>query len=349
MCNIAGYIGNKQAAPILLEMMKKQEVYDAGGSAGIATIHEGKLYYKKFLGNAKEFEKQVDLSELPGTIGIAHVRPSRTYLEHSHPYISLNGKLAMVSNGTTPYDEEMIEKRNIITNDLYDKGYDFVTKHTAETSSFPQLRSGEYISALDVVVNLAQEYIKNGYHPLHAQTKALDDMYSERVGCMINADEPDYIGVVRLSRPMEILMADGESYIATTRFGFPEDAVGDVYSLPVQHCCKVTKDGFTVMPYKAQTDTVAEITPVTYIKAYQKVEEMLKNASKENPIIYDDVELTMCKMEELWDEKHKISQYAKVGYDILWQIYKEGRLKSFIAPQQKPAGWSRDVISMYID
>lgn len=349
MCNIAGYIGDKQAAPILLEMLKNQEIYDAGGSAGIATIHEGKLYYKKFLGNAKELEKEIDFSELPGTIGIAHVRPARTYLSHSHPYVSLNRKLAMVSNGTTPYDEELIERRNKFTNDLYEKGYDFETKHIAETSSFPQLKSGEYISAMDVVVNLAQEYIKNGYAPLHAQTKALDDMYSERVGCMINADEPDYIGVVRLSRPMEILMAEGETYIATTRFGFPGDVKGDVYSLPVQHCCKVTRSGFEVMPYKAETDTVAEITPDTYSKAYKKVEEMLLNATKENPVIYDDVEITLSKMPELWDEQHKISQYAKVGYDILWQIHKEGRMKTFITQQQKPAGWSRDLIAMYID
>ncbi len=42
MCNIAGYIGNKQAAPILLEMLRKQQSFDGGFSVGIATIHEGK-------------------------------------------------------------------------------------------------------------------------------------------------------------------------------------------------------------------------------------------------------------------------------------------------------------------
>ena len=44
MCNIAGYAGNKQAAPILLEMLRKQELYDGDMSTGVATIHEGKLY-----------------------------------------------------------------------------------------------------------------------------------------------------------------------------------------------------------------------------------------------------------------------------------------------------------------
>ena len=47
MCNIAGYIGNRQAAPILLEMLRRQQPYDGDMSTGIATLHEGKLYYKK--------------------------------------------------------------------------------------------------------------------------------------------------------------------------------------------------------------------------------------------------------------------------------------------------------------
>jgi glucosamine 6-phosphate synthetase-like amidotransferase/phosphosugar isomerase protein len=43
MCNIAGYIGSKQAAPIIVEMLRKQEGWDSGYYTGIATIHDGKL------------------------------------------------------------------------------------------------------------------------------------------------------------------------------------------------------------------------------------------------------------------------------------------------------------------
>lgn len=348
MCNIAGYIGDKQAAPILIEMLSKQEYYDGGYSTGIGTIHEGKLYWKRVLGNTKDFLEQVDLNELPGTIGIAHSRPSNSFLLHSHPYISMNERIAMCSNGTTPQNEELAAKRDKIVQDLYDKGYRFYTQFEAETSHFPKLREGVYISALEVVANLCQEYIKNGCDPIEAQVKALDDMYSERVGCMINADDPTYIGVCRLSRPMEILMGKGESYIATTRFALPDDVEGDMFSLPVQHGCKVTKGGFSVLPYKARTDTVAEITPATYIKAYDIIEKMLLDADKDHPVIYDDIELKMSRTPELWSKKHLISQYAKVGYDILWQIHNEGRLKSFIAPQTKPNG-TRYLANMYIE
>ena len=51
MCNIAGYSGSRQAASILLEMLRKQQPYDGDMSTGVATIHEGKLYYKKLVGD----------------------------------------------------------------------------------------------------------------------------------------------------------------------------------------------------------------------------------------------------------------------------------------------------------
>ena len=104
MCVIAGYAGNKPAAPILVDMLRKQQFFDGSLSTGIATIHEGKLYWKKVLGDVDEFLKQVDLSELPGTIGIAHSRPDNNYVEFAHPYVSNNGKVAVVSNGTTARD-----------------------------------------------------------------------------------------------------------------------------------------------------------------------------------------------------------------------------------------------------
>lgn len=53
MCNIAGYVGTKQAAPILLDLIEKQEGLAAGYYTGIATYHEGKIYYQKLVGDKK--------------------------------------------------------------------------------------------------------------------------------------------------------------------------------------------------------------------------------------------------------------------------------------------------------
>jgi glucosamine--fructose-6-phosphate aminotransferase (isomerizing) len=75
MCNIAGYAGAKQAAPILLDMLRRQEAFDAEMSTGIATIYDGKLHYRKVIGNVDTLIRETDAFSLPGTVGIAHSRP----------------------------------------------------------------------------------------------------------------------------------------------------------------------------------------------------------------------------------------------------------------------------------
>ena len=75
MCNIAGYTGSRRAAPILLEMIKKQEYIDGSLSTGIATIYEGKLYTAKVLGNADTLIEKTDALNFPGTICLSMHTP----------------------------------------------------------------------------------------------------------------------------------------------------------------------------------------------------------------------------------------------------------------------------------
>ena len=65
MCNIAGYVGTKQASPILLEMMRAQEGFCGGYYTGIATICEGKLYYAKLTGDTARLEALTEAANLP--------------------------------------------------------------------------------------------------------------------------------------------------------------------------------------------------------------------------------------------------------------------------------------------
>ena len=64
MCNIAAYAGNRQAAPILLEMLRRQQDYDGGMSAGIATVHEGKLYWRKVVGSVETLMQETVFAPL---------------------------------------------------------------------------------------------------------------------------------------------------------------------------------------------------------------------------------------------------------------------------------------------
>ena len=75
MCNIAGYAGKRAAAPILLEMLRRQQDFDGGVCTGITTIYDGRLYYRKIVGDVDALIKHTDALYLPGNVGIAHTRP----------------------------------------------------------------------------------------------------------------------------------------------------------------------------------------------------------------------------------------------------------------------------------
>lgn len=346
MCNIAGYIGNKQAAPILLEMLRKQQSFDGGFSVGIATIHQGKLYSKKILGTVEDFEKQFDISEFPGTIGIAHTRPANSYLEHAHPFVSNDGAHALVLNGIVR-DDELCGKRNKIADWVSEKGYSYRSRHQTEKSTFPMLSDGDYVASGEVLVNLVEIYMKQGMSLHEAHARAAGDMYSERVSVTVSADTPDCISVARITRPMEVLLGDGETYIASTRFAFPEACGAMMMSLPTMQICEITRDGVKVSGLKIDGDAVPEVTPLSDKIAYDTLVELLSRG-KENAVVFDDCEIALENTGGLWQDKKRYTQHARLAYDILWQLHKEGRLKRFIGPQKMRSG-IRQSTYMYIE
>ena len=103
MCNIAGYVGSRPAAPILLDMIRNQEGLDGGFYTGIATIHEGRIYYAKLAGDLDRLLALTDAAALPGTVGIAHSRTrSGGGDEWAHPFVGERDgeiRLAYVANG----------------------------------------------------------------------------------------------------------------------------------------------------------------------------------------------------------------------------------------------------------
>ena len=122
MCIIAGYTGKRAAAPILIEMLKKTEYIDGGLSTGIATIHEGKLYMRKVVGDVDTLLRETDVLSLPGTTGIIHSRTAGDHVETAHPFLSDDGELALVSNGTSwgCANEAFFEAENKRMNEFLD-------------------------------------------------------------------------------------------------------------------------------------------------------------------------------------------------------------------------------------
>ena len=101
MCGIVGYIGNKEAYPILINGLKRLE-YRGYDSAGIAILENSlvKLYKKQ--GKVSDLEDHIKNKDVAGTIGIGHTRWATHGLPNdvnAHPHTSMNGKFIVIHNG----------------------------------------------------------------------------------------------------------------------------------------------------------------------------------------------------------------------------------------------------------
>ena len=101
MCGIVGYIGDREALPILINGLKRLE-YRGYDSAGIALVNESETYLSKCKGKVADLEAHIDPKKAHGTIGIGHTRWA-THGEpndaNAHPHKSMNGKFVIIHNG----------------------------------------------------------------------------------------------------------------------------------------------------------------------------------------------------------------------------------------------------------
>ena len=363
MCNIAGYAGNRQAAPILLEMLRKQQDFDGGLSTGVATVHEGKLYYRKLVGSVDDLINNTDVLDLPGTIGIAHSRPGglanlikdtdamdRSQVVVSpratgcnptdayHPFLSMNEDMALVTNGGHPSGCIYAKDWDAAVDLLVDKGYIFRTEEDNPNNASPKRANGRAVMPPEVRVFLVDHYMKQGMTMEEAFALSCNQMFSDNVSVMINQAEPDHFLACRVSRPMCAVVSGGETYISTTRFAFPEEAVGEVFSLPLMHVCSITRDGVTITKEKVTREPVCEVTPYAYAEGYRRICQALMG-KKDAPLYFDDLEFLVGReMKDIWPEQHTFVQHARLVYDVLWQLHIEGRLKTTVLPKPTSYG-----------
>ncbi len=196
MCGIVGYIGNKQAAPILLSGLKKLEYrgYDSAGVAVRST--NGKTVVVKAKGKLKILSEKIDGGRaIKGTCGIGHTRwathgePSEL---NAHPHCNDEGTIYAVHNGIIENYAELKKK-------LIKKGYSFYSQTDTE-----------------VAVKLVDYYYKKyGIGPIDALAKAMVRIRGSYALEVMFNDYPDSIWVARKDSPMIVGVDEGQSFIAS--------------------------------------------------------------------------------------------------------------------------------------
>ena len=208
MCGIVGYIGNKEAYPIIINGLKRLE-YRGYDSAGFV-VNAGKFISEKTKGKVSDLEEKSAKDTLSGaTFGIGHTRWATHGVPNdvnSHPHFSNSGKLVIVHNG-------IIENYQPIKQRLLKEGYVFHSDTDTE-----------------VLVNFI-EFIKNKKQlPLEEAVRyALNEVVGAYAIAVMEEDHPSKMVVARLGSPLVIGIGKNEFYIASDASPFIEYTQNALY------------------------------------------------------------------------------------------------------------------------
>lgn len=195
MCGIVGYIGKKEAYPILIKGLKRLEYrgYDSSGVAIISDNQQLNVYKTK--GKVSELESFVTQKDISGSIGIAHTRwatHGEPCSENAHPHYSSTESLALIHNG-------IIENYAVLKEKLQNKGYAF--RSSTDTEVLVQLI--EYIQ------------LTNHLDLLTAVQLALNEVIGAYAIAVIEKAHPDQIIAARKSSPLVVGIGEDEFFLAS--------------------------------------------------------------------------------------------------------------------------------------
>ena len=193
MCGIVGYIGKKQACPILLSGLHRLE-YRGYDSAGVALLN-GSLKVFKTKGKVNDLEQLLEGAEVTATIGIAHTRWA-THGEpndlNAHPHYSSNETMAIIHNG-------IIENYSILKQELQQRGYVFRSDTDTE-----------------VLMYLIEDIMTHEKQKLAEAVRiALTQVTGAYAIVIVSQDEPDLLIAARKGSPMVVGIGEDEYFIAS--------------------------------------------------------------------------------------------------------------------------------------
>jgi glucosamine--fructose-6-phosphate aminotransferase (isomerizing) len=224
MCGIVGYIGNKNATPILIDGLKRLE-YRGYDSAGVAVYNGGEIEVKKYKGRLSVLEERLGEHPILGNLGIGHTRwathgePSDV---NSHPHTSMEGDVAIVHNG-------IIENFQSLKEWLIGQGYAFQSDTDTE-----------------VVAHLIDHFYDTDL--VNAVIKTVDRLEGSFALAVISCSEPDKLVAVRKDSPLIVGLGKGENFIASD---IPAilNHTRQVYLLNEMEIAVLTKDSVKVIDH----------------------------------------------------------------------------------------------------
>ena len=209
MCGIVGYIGFREAYPIVIKGLKRLE-YRGYDSAGIMLYADNEIKIAKTKGKVSDLEeKSKAIASSKATIGMGHTRWATHGVPNdinSHPHVSNSGNIVIIHNG-------IIENYEPLKKELLKRGYTF----TSDTDT-------------EVLVNLIEDVKKKEKVKLGKAVQiALNQVVGAYAICVFDREKPDEIIVARLGSPIAIGVGDDEFFIASDASPFIEYTSNAIY------------------------------------------------------------------------------------------------------------------------
>jgi len=195
MCGIVGYIGPRDATPIILNGLRRLE-YRGYDSAGLAVIQEDKIEIRRDAGKLSRLSTLVEQVPLHGHTGIGHTRwatHGEPSARNAHPHLGMSGEVVLVHNG-------IVENFHELKDELSSEGVEFKSETDTE-----------------VIVHLVERYLSTGDSLVEATRLALSHLKGAHgIVCMARS-EPDKIVAARIGNAGGVVigLGDGENYIAS--------------------------------------------------------------------------------------------------------------------------------------
>jgi len=231
MCGIVGYIGARNATPIIFNGLKRLE-YRGYDSAGLAVIQDGVIEIRRDAGKLDRLNELLNKEPVSGNVGIGHTRwathgvPSA---QNAHPHVGTSGQVVIVHNG-------IVENYLALRDELSSEGVTF----NSETDT-------------EIIVHLVERYQAMGHDLAESARRAIGHLKGAHGIVLLSTLEPDRIVAARVGNAGGVVIGvgDGEMFIAsdipailehTCRMAFLESAQMAV----------VTRDGFEAMDLKGE-------------------------------------------------------------------------------------------------
>ncbi len=195
MCGIVGYVGPRDATPIILNGLKRLE-YRGYDSAGVAVFNGGQIEVRRDAGKLSQLVDLVGKSPINGAPGIGHTRwatHGAPTTRNAHPHLGSSGRVVVVQNGIV---ENFLELKDELTAE----GVVFQSETDTET-----------------IVQLVEHYLAAGMGFVEAARKTFNQIQGANVVVLMSADEPEKIVAARIGNAGGVVigLGEGENFLAS--------------------------------------------------------------------------------------------------------------------------------------